>query len=80
MIHLKVPDNEDVKTLKGLLSQETGFPPCQQELTGFISSGHPIYRVGDRRRLSELNLPKENILYLTTPEPEENASNGETEP
>ena len=54
MIHLKVPDNEDVKTLKGLLSQETGCPPCQQELTGFVSSGHPIYHVSDRRRLSGL--------------------------
>jgi len=79
MIHLKVPDNEDVKTLKGLLSQETGCPPCQQELTGFVSSGHPIYHVSDRRRLSELNLPKENVLYLTTPEPEE-TPNGEPDP
>ena len=61
MIHLKVPDNEDVKTLKGLLSQETGCPPCQQELTGFVSSGHPIYHVSDRRRLS--GLPTNSIIF-----------------
>jgi len=71
IVHLKVPDNEDVKTLKTLLQGETGFPPCQQELTGFRSGGSPIYHVSDRRRLSELNLPKENVLYLNTP-PEEN--------
>lgn len=71
IIHLKVPDNEDVKTLKTLLQGETGFPPCQQELTGFRSGGSPIYHVSDRRRLSELNLPKENVLYLNTPPPED---------
>ena len=34
-IHLKVPDNEDVKTLKSLIQGETGFAPCQQTLRGF---------------------------------------------
>ena len=28
--------------------------------------------MSDRRRLSELNLPKENVLYLNTPPPEGN--------
>ena len=59
-----------MKTVKTLLQGETGFPPCQQELTGFRSGGSPIYHVSDRRRLSELNLPKENVLYLNTPPPE----------
>lgn len=73
----QVPDNEDVKTLKQLLSSETGFPPCQLDLSGFRSSGHPIYHVPDRRRLSELNLPKENVLYLSTPSPDsEEMANG----
>ena len=36
-------------------------------MTGFRSGGSPIYHVSDRRRLSELNLPKENVLYLNTP-------------
>ena len=67
---MQVPDNEDVKTLKTLLQGETSFPPCQQELTGFRSGGTPIHHVSDRRRLSELNLPKENVLYLNTPVPE----------
>ena len=70
LILIQVPDNEDVKTVKTLLQGETGFPPCQQELTGFRSGGSPIYHVSDRRRLSELNLPKENVLYLNTPPPE----------
>ena len=34
MIQLKVPDSEDIKTLKQLLQSETGYPPCQQELRG----------------------------------------------
>lgn len=62
----QVPDNEDVKTLKQLLQAETGCPPCQQELRGFMSSGSQLYYVNDSRRLSELNLPKENVLQLTT--------------
>ena len=55
-----------MKTLKTLIQAETGFPPCQQSLYGFKSNnGMPV---SDRRRLSELNLPKENFLSLLTPE------------
>ena len=67
-----------MKTLKTLLQNETGFPPCQQELVGFRSGGNPIYHVSDRRRLSELNLPKENVLYLNTPLPEGTLGGGLT--
>ncbi len=64
--HLKVPDNEDVKSLKMLIQNETGCPPCQQSIRGF--KGSSSLPPTDRRRLSELNLPKENFLVLTTPE------------
>ena len=73
-IHLKVPDNEDVKTLKNLIQNETGFPPCQQTIRGFKNTPVPPT---DKRKLSELNLPKENFLHLITPEPEEDGANGE---
>lgn len=79
MIQLKVPDTEDLKTLKMLLQGETGFPPCQQDLRGFKVN---VFPMSDHRKLSELNLPKENFLYLLTPtSPDETASetNGDPE-
>ena len=42
MIQLKVPDTEDLKTLKMLLQGETGFPPCQQDLRGFKVNVFPM--------------------------------------
>ena len=81
MIHLKVPDSEDVKTLKQLLQSETGYPPCQQEIRGWKI--HNVFPMTDRRKLSELNLPKENFLYLVTPtngeDDNEETTNGETD-
>merc|ERR550532_2440712 len=66
MVHLKVPDHETVSTVKTLLQEKTGVPPCQQELRGW--KGNAPFPATDRRHLSELNLPKENFLYLLTPE------------
>merc|ERR1740128_744282 len=66
MIHLKVPDHETITTVKTLLQEKTGVPPCQQELRGWkLNAPFPAT---DRRTLQELNLPKENFLYLLTPE------------
>jgi len=80
MIQLKVPDTEDLKTLKQLLQSETGYPPCQQDLRGFKVN---VFPMSDHRKLSELNLPKENFLYLLTPTNSEEAeamtTNGEPE-
>ena len=64
MIQLKVPDSEDLKTLKELLQSETGFPPSQQDLRGFKVN---VFPMSDHRKLNEMNLPKENFLYLLTP-------------
>merc|ERR550519_139783 len=66
MIRLKVPDHESIQTVKTLLQAEVGVPPCQQELRGW--KGAAPFPVTDRRLLSEMNLPKENFLYLLTPE------------
>lgn len=66
MIRLKVQDHESIQTVKTLLQAEVGVPPCQQELRGW--KGAAPFPVTDRRLLSEMNLPKENFLYLLTPE------------
>jgi len=66
MVRLKVPDHESIQTVKTLLQAEVGVPPCQQELRGW--KGAAPFPVTDRRLLSEMNLPKENFLYLLTPE------------
>ena len=52
-IHLKVPDNEDVKTLKSLIQGETGFAPCQQTLRGFQRgfAAHDLRPHSDHRYL-----------------------------
>jgi hypothetical protein len=66
MIHLKVPDNTTIQVVKELLQEQTKIPPCQQELRGW--SGNSLLPPLDRRYLSELNLPRENFLYLLTPD------------
>lgn len=76
MINLKVPDHESIGTVKTLLQAEVGVPPCQQEVRGW--KGNVPFPMTDRRLLSEMNLPKENFLYLLTPEiPAANLQNGE---
>lgn len=76
--HLKVPDNEDVKTLKTLIQAETNCPPCQQTLRGL--NGNSGLLVSNRRRLSELSLPKENFLHLITPNALMDTDNPESKP
>lgn len=78
MIRLKVSDHETILTVKTLLQAEVGVPPCQQELRGW--KGAAPFPNTDRRLLSEMNLPKENFLYLLTPELPTVASNAEGDP
>jgi len=66
LIHLKVPDDQTIRTVKDLIQEQTNVPPCQQEIRGWSGNSHVIPT--DRRVLSELNLPKENFLYLLTPD------------
>ena len=61
-----MPDHESISTVKTLLQEKTGVPPCQQEIRGW--QGNAPFPATDRRLLSEMNLPKENFLYLLTPE------------
>ena len=75
MIHLKVPDHESINTVKTLLQEKVGVPPCQQELRGW--KGNAVFPLTDRRLLQELNLPKENFLYLLTPEIPAQMTNGD---
>jgi len=77
MIPLKVPDHESIATVKTLLQAEVGVAPCQQELRGW--SGAAPFPLTDRRLLSEMNLPKENFLYLITSEIPSNLQNGDQE-
>jgi len=77
MIHLKVPDTESIKVVKTLLQNETGVPPCQQELRGW--KGNSPFPFTDRRLLSEMNLPKENFLFLLTPDIPPELLNGDME-
>merc|ERR550519_469966 len=77
MIHLKVPDHESINTVKTLLQEKVGVPPCQQELRGW--KGNTPFPLSDRRLLQELNLPKENFLYLLTPEIPSQLQNGDEE-
>jgi FAS-associated factor 2 len=77
MIHLKVPDHESISTVKTLLQEKVGVPPCQQELRGW--KGNAVFPLTDRRLLQELNLPKENFLYLLTPEIPAQMTNGDEE-
>jgi len=57
---LKVPENQTVGTLKMLIHSELGVPVCKQELSGW--KGRPPR---DAVSLESLNLPTENILYLS---------------
>jgi len=75
MIALKVPDHESILTVKTLLQEKVGVPPCQQELRGW--KGNAVFPLTDRRLLQELNLPKENFLYLLTPEIPSQLQNGD---
>lgn len=77
MINLKVPDHESILTVKTLLQEKIGVPPCQQELRGW--KGNVPFPLTDRRLLQELNLPKENFLYLLTPEIPSLLTNGDEE-
>ncbi len=62
-----MPDSETILAVKTLLQAETGVPPCQQELRG-LEAALPNASMSDACRLSDLNLPKENFLFLTTPD------------
>jgi hypothetical protein len=48
-----------------------------QDLQGFNRANTP-FPLTDRRRLSEMNLPKENFLYLINNGPEVEAVNGDS--
>ncbi|RUS71771.1 hypothetical protein EGW08_020465, partial [Elysia chlorotica] len=58
-----LPDNETVGRIKEILEVELGIPKDKQELKGLVKR-----KVDDSTRLSDLYLPRENSLYLLTPQ------------
>ncbi|XP_002734494.1 FAS-associated factor 1-like [Saccoglossus kowalevskii] len=66
-IDVRVPDSETVGTIKNILASEIHIPADKQVLKGF-SSAHTVTDPSDQVVLSTLHLPKENRLFLLTPE------------
>lgn len=56
-IKVQVPESLTVGCLKTIIYSETGVPPCQQELTGWLEEP-----TADTVSLSKLNLP--SVVYL----------------
>ncbi|PSN41351.1 FAS-associated factor 1 [Blattella germanica] len=63
MAQLQLPDTSTVGDLKSMLMAQLGIPTCQQELEGWKQ-----YPSSDSTVLSSLNLPRENMLFLTIPD------------
>nr|XP_022318721.1 FAS-associated factor 1-like [Crassostrea virginica] len=62
---INVGDNEQIGKVKELLSQKIGVPPDKQNLRGWSTRKT---RVEDDKILRDLHLPKENNLFLLTPD------------
>ncbi|XP_005105164.1 FAS-associated factor 1 [Aplysia californica] len=58
-----LPDNETVGRIKEVLESELGIPRDKQELKGLVKR-----KVDDSTILRDLFLPRDNSLYLLTPE------------
>ncbi|XP_046327782.1 FAS-associated factor 1-like [Haliotis rufescens] len=63
IIPVILPDTETIGKIKETLSVELGIPVDQQELKGLVKR-----KVEDRTVLRDLHLPKQNKLYLLTPQ------------
>jgi len=72
IIGVQVPENQTVGTLKMLIHSELGVPVCKQELSGW--KGRPPR---DAVSLESLNLPTENILYLSANQEDQASSSDE---
>ncbi|KAK3580967.1 hypothetical protein CHS0354_006994 [Potamilus streckersoni] len=62
-VNVYVADNEPVARIKEILAAELAIPVGKQELRGWTNR-----KVYDNKILRELHLPKENTLFLLTPE------------
>ncbi|XP_075216778.1 fas associated factor casp [Lycorma delicatula] len=68
-IQLQIPDSSHVSDLKLMVCSKTHVPVCQQVLTGWKKEP-----TSDSCVLSSLELPRENLLFLTGPEQDKSAS------
>ncbi|KAH9523587.1 pre-rRNA processing and 40S ribosomal subunit assembly [Bulinus truncatus] len=64
-INVVLADTECVGQIKDVLEDELGIPRDKQELKGLVKRKRII---DDSTILKDLNLPKENTLYLLTPQ------------
>ncbi|KAH9523575.1 pre-rRNA processing and 40S ribosomal subunit assembly [Bulinus truncatus] len=64
-INVVLADTECVGRIKDVLEDELGIPRDKQELKGLVKRKRII---DDSTILKDLNLPKENTLYLLTPQ------------
>ncbi|KAK0069645.1 delta-like protein D [Biomphalaria pfeifferi] len=64
-INVVLPDTETVGRIKDVLESELGIPRDKQELKGLVKRKR---NVDDTTVLKDLHLPKENTLYLLTPQ------------
>ncbi|XP_076439934.1 FAS-associated factor 1-like [Babylonia areolata] len=62
-IQIVLPDTETVGRIKEMLEAQLGIPADKQELKGFIKR-----KMDDSMVLRDLYLPKDNVLYLLTPQ------------
>ncbi|KAG1654500.1 FAS-associated factor 1 [Nymphon striatum] len=65
IIPIIIDDKETIGALKGYIQKETGIDPSNQDLRGWKCRR----RIFDNLNLSSLNLPKENVLSLMSPDP-----------
>ncbi|XP_025109075.1 FAS-associated factor 1-like isoform X2 [Pomacea canaliculata] len=72
-IPIVLPDSETVGKIKEMIQAELGIPVDKQQLKGLVKR-----HVDDSVVLQDLHLPKDNVLYLLTPDlcsPTDNTSN-----
>ncbi|KAJ4448215.1 hypothetical protein ANN_10229 [Periplaneta americana] len=62
-IELQIPDTGTVGDLKTMVTAQLGIPICQQDFEGWKH-----YPSSDSTILASLNLPRENVLFLTIPD------------
>uniref|UniRef100_A0A1B6DVE3 UBX domain-containing protein n=1 Tax=Clastoptera arizonana TaxID=38151 RepID=A0A1B6DVE3_9HEMI len=67
VIQLNLPESSTVRDLKTMIYAQLGVPPCQQVLTGWKNVDF-----NDNNTLASLHLPRENLLFLSAPDLDNN--------
>ncbi|KAG8251882.1 pre-rRNA processing and 40S ribosomal subunit assembly [Homalodisca vitripennis] len=67
VVELTLPETSTVRDLKTMVFSKFGVPGCSQTLTGWYKTPN-----SDQTKLSSLKLPRENLLFLTVLDTENN--------